>query len=63
MQEVRSGTSYCSQHDLARHFGLGAQETFDWIEVRWPSGLRERFPGGAARRPLRLVEGKGQSFP
>jgi hypothetical protein len=60
IQEVRSGTSYCSQHELVTHFGLGAQEAFDWVEVHWPSGLRERFPGGPARRLLRLVEGKGK---
>jgi hypothetical protein len=59
MQELRSGTSYCSQHELVLHFGLGEKETFDWIEARWPSGVRERFPGGAARRLVQLREGKG----
>ncbi len=60
IQEVRSGTSYCSQHALRQHFGLGRERSFDWVEVRWPSGLRERFPGGAANRLLRLEEGKGK---
>ncbi len=59
IQEVRSGASYCSQHDLRQHFGLGAQERYEWVEVRWPSGLRERFPGGDAGRILKLEEGKG----
>jgi len=61
MQEVRSGTSYCSQRDLVQHFGLGDAATYDWIDVRWPSGRRERFPGGAARRLVRLKEGAGRA--
>ena len=59
IQEVRGGASYCSQHDLRAHFGLGRVASFEWLEVRWPSGLRERFPGGPAGRILRLKEGAG----
>jgi hypothetical protein len=59
LQEVRSGTSYCSQSDLRLHFGLGGQARYDGIEVRWPSGARERFAGGEARRVVRLEEGGG----
>jgi hypothetical protein len=61
IQEVRSGTSYCSQHELRLHFGLGGAGSYDGIEIRWPSGLAERFPGGAARRVIRLEEGKGSA--
>jgi len=25
------------------HFGLGAVTKIDWVEVRWPSGLLEKF--------------------
>jgi enediyne biosynthesis protein E4 len=25
------------------HFGLGQSTKIDWVEVRWPSGLVERF--------------------
>jgi enediyne biosynthesis protein E4 len=38
IQEVRSGGSYLSQNDLRIHFGLGAAERVDLLEVRWPSG-------------------------
>ena len=35
---VRSGSRYCSQSMLRRHFGLGRAAAADEIEVRWPSG-------------------------
>jgi hypothetical protein len=40
---VRSGSSYISQNDLRVHFGLGAAKKIDYVQVRWPSGLLERF--------------------
>ena len=38
LREVHSGGSYLSQSELVLHFGLGAHDTADWVEVRWPSG-------------------------
>jgi len=35
---VQSGTSYISQDDMRRHFGLGAATEVDEISVRWPDG-------------------------
>jgi hypothetical protein len=49
MDEVRSGGSYLSQSDLRVHFGLG-KATAAEIEVRWPSGMIDRF-----RAPLNRV--------
>ncbi len=57
---VLSQGSYVSHNDLRPHFGLGAADRFDRIEVSWPSGERENFPGGAADRELLLVEGNGK---
>ena len=37
---VRSGSSYCSQSDLALTFGLG-NATAATVEVEWPSGTRQ----------------------
>lgn len=45
--EVRGGGSYLSQHDLRLHFGLGPDTEVD-IEVRWPSGVKQRLQGLAA---------------
>jgi hypothetical protein len=38
MQEVHSGSSYCSQSDLALTFGLGQDDIAKSIVVYWPSG-------------------------
>lgn len=57
--EVRAGGSYLSTSDPRLHFGLGSAASFDRIEVLWPSGLREQFPGGPGNRFLSLVEGTG----
>jgi hypothetical protein len=59
VSEVRSGSSYTSNSDMRVHFGLGKAENFDFVEVRWPSGLRERFTGPAVDRIHTLKEGTG----
>jgi hypothetical protein len=33
---VQSGSSYLSQDDMRVHFGVGAAETIDELDVRWP---------------------------
>jgi hypothetical protein len=38
MSLVQSGTSYISQDDMRRHFGLGAATEVDDITVKWPDG-------------------------
>ena len=55
-----AGYSYCSSSDPRAHFGLGASAQYDALEVLWPDGTRERFPGGAADREVRLVQGEGE---
>jgi len=54
---VLSQSSFLSQNDLRLHFGLGAAEAVEKIEVRWPSGASETFPGVAADNVYLLVEG------
>jgi hypothetical protein len=43
VDEVRSGSSYISNNDMRVHFGLGFATKIDGVQVRWPSGLVERF--------------------
>jgi hypothetical protein len=59
-QMVRSGSSYCSQSDLALTFGLGQDSRATRIEVEWPSGAREEFFDVPARQSLIVEEGRGQ---
>jgi hypothetical protein len=61
VEEVRGGGSYNSQNDLRVHFGLGAAEQVDRLEVRWPNGLQEHWNGPAVDRIHTLKEGTGRS--
>jgi len=60
VDEVRSGSSYDSSSDLRLHFGLQAAERADWVEIRWPSGLVERFENLPAGSIHTLREGTGK---
>jgi hypothetical protein len=57
-QEVLGQSSYLSVNDTRLHFGLGAAATAD-IEIRWPLGLAEKFPGVAADHLVHVTEGSG----
>ena len=59
--EVRSGSSFDSNSDMRVHFGLGKATKIDWVEIRWPSGLLERFEGLAVDRIHALKEGSGKA--
>jgi hypothetical protein len=59
VDEVRSGSSYISQNDLRVHFGLGLASKIDGVEVRWPSGLVERFDNLTVDAIHVLKEGSG----
>jgi hypothetical protein len=58
-QTVRSGSSYCSQSDLALTFGLQRDSSVNAIEVLWPSGARQRFTNLPAKQFLIIHEDKG----
>ncbi len=57
--EVQSGASFLSQNDMRTHIGLGNEGTYQKIEVQWPGGNRESFPGGKANQILVLKQGTG----
>jgi hypothetical protein len=57
--EVQGGASFVSQDDVRQHFGLGGEQRYARIEVAWPGGGREVFPGGEANRVVVLEQGKG----
>ena len=62
VDEVRSGSSYISQNDLRVHFGLGSAAQLDSVEVRWPSGLTERFEKLPVDTIQTLKEGTGKEI-
>ncbi len=59
VDEVRSGSSYISNNDMRLHFDLGATTKIDWVQVRWPSGLVERFENLPVDASYILKEGSG----
>ena len=56
---VRSGSSYCSQSDLALTFGLGGDAAVEAIEIDWPSGEKQKLGGVAANQFLTIDETAG----
>ena len=58
-QEVRSGGGYISQSDFRLHFGLGKATQADAIEIRWPSGLAQRFENVPGNQVVRIRESIG----
>jgi hypothetical protein len=59
VDEVRSGSSYDSNNDMRVHFGLGPATKLDSVQVRWPSGLLEKFDNLAVDKLHILKEGAG----
>ena len=54
--EERGSDSYLSSNDLRVHVGLGERASAD-IEIRWPSGRRDRHETVAAGKFYLAVEG------
>lgn len=44
------------------HVGLGAATAYFSVEVLWPDGAREAFPGGSAGGVVELVRGQGDDL-
>ena len=54
---VRSGSSYCSQSDLALTFGLGNDSAAS-VEIDWPSGTVQKLGSVAANQFLNVTESR-----
>ncbi|MDA1313811.1 MAG: CRTAC1 family protein [Acidobacteria bacterium] len=57
--EVASGRSYVSQSDLRVHFGLGAAERVDKLEIRWSNGKSETVAIPTVNRSYTVRQGEG----
>jgi len=56
-RDVAAGDSFLSSHDPRPHFGLGAANKVDVVEVTWPDGTRSVRRDVAAGRQLRIRKG------
>jgi enediyne biosynthesis protein E4 len=61
--DVFSGGSYASSSDQRLHFGLGAADKIDRIEIVWPSGSKETIQAPAVDKIYTIEEGKGSVVP
>jgi hypothetical protein len=59
IDEVRSGGGYFSQNDLRVHFGVGAAEKVELVEIRWPSGQLDTLKDLKPNRLYYVTEGQG----
>ena len=59
IRQVLAHNSFQGQSDLRQHFGLGNATMVDSLEIRWPSGLIERFGATMASAFYKAVEGQG----
>ena len=56
-RDIAAGDSFLSTHDPRPHFGLGASETVDEVDVRWPDGSHTVRRNVVARQFLRVRKG------
>jgi len=56
---IHSGDSYLTARSPIAHFGLNDAEKFDSVDVVWPDGKRESFPGAATNQRLTIRQGEG----
>ena len=59
VRHVKAGSSYLAQSDLRVHFGLGAAERAERLEIRWPGGNVDVIEDIAPGRILTVREGEG----
>ncbi len=57
-RQIIGGTGV-TQDEMIAHFGLGAQQRVERLEVFWPSGQVDMLENLAADQKIRLVEGTG----
>ena len=60
IRRIQSDGSYQSASSPIAHVGLGEQSQFDGIDILWPDGTQESFPGGEANRVIACRKGEGK---
>ena len=59
VREMGASQSHMSSSVVPLHFGLGAAETVDAVEIRWPSGRTQRLENVPVDQDLTIVEPTG----
>jgi hypothetical protein len=59
-RQVHGACGYLTHSSLVLHFGLGDRTRVDWVEIKWPSGLKEKIeaPEINNTRPILIEESK-----
>jgi hypothetical protein len=60
---INSSVGFMSSSDRRAHFGLGKESKVDRIEIRWPSGIRQRIDRPAVDQILKVIEPAGDAPP
>ena len=59
IREVEAGASYLSQNDFRLHFGLGADEKIESVEIRWSDGSTESVSNVVPNKIITVTQGRG----
>lgn len=62
LRQVAAGQGFLSSSSRVLHFGLGAAERVDRLEIRWPSGERTLLHDVAVDRRIELREGDARAL-
>ena len=57
---IAAGTSFLSSGPAEAHVGLGSVDRVDAIDVVWPDGTEQHFPGTPADRAIVLRKAAGR---
>ncbi len=59
LQVVTAGAGFAAQSQRRRHFGLGAAEAVERVEIRWPSGIIQTLADPELNRLHLITEREG----
>jgi hypothetical protein len=61
VDQVTSGSSYLTQHDMRVHVGLGTATTVERLEITWPDGRIDAIENLPVNHVLTVREGQGET--
>jgi hypothetical protein len=61
VDQVTSGSSYLTQHDMRVHVGFGTASRVDRLEIRWPDGRVDVMENLPVNHIITVREGQGET--